>query len=264
MQLIDTHAHLDMQELYLRLQEVFNRSQEHNIVHIITVGINMESNAMAVSLSETYSFVSATVGVHPHEAHDLSTDEQDNLRKWLSLPHVVGAGEIGLDFYRNYSPRADQIRCFGQQLDIAANARKPIVFHIRNAFPDFFRIVRPFIGHLASGIVHCFSGDWSIAQKCLEMGFFLSIPGVVTYPKALDLHDVVKKAPLESLLLETDAPFLTPVPFRGKINEPAYVYYTAQKIAGLRGESINNIAMITTANAIRAFNLKERKIDQKM
>ncbi|SFM69284.1 TatD family hydrolase [Thermodesulforhabdus norvegica] len=255
MYLIDTHAHLDMPELFPQLTDVLDRAKKNNLIHIVTVGINLESSHRAADIAETHSFVSATAGIHPHGAHDLSQEEQEQLVALLEKPRVVALGETGLDFYRNYSPRDDQIRCFGQQLDIAVAAGKPVVFHIREAFQKFFEILRPYTGRIKAGIVHCFSGDWPVARRCLDMGLYLSIPGVVTYPKAVALQEVVKKAPLERLLVETDAPFLTPAPFRGKVNEPAYVVHTARKIAELRKEDFEKVAHITTENAMDVFKL---------
>lgn len=256
MNLIDTHAHLDMPELLDRIQEVLKSARDNKVMHIITVGISLESSHKAITLAQSYPSLSATAGIHPHGAHELSPSEEARLIALLEQPCVVALGETGLDFYRNYSPRDDQIRCFGQQLDIAVTVGKPVVFHIRNAFSEFFRIVYPYAEKISAGVVHCFSGDWSVARKCLDMGFYLSIPGVVTYPKAIELQEVVKKAPLESLLLETDAPFLAPMPFRGRVNEPAYVVNTARKIAELRNEDFEDVAVTTTRNALKVFGIK--------
>ena len=255
MRLVDTHSHLDFEELASDLEQVLLRAAQKGVVHIITVGISMETSEKAISLSSNLDQVSATVGIHPHGAHAITEGERRLLLEWLSLPEVVALGEIGLDYYRNYQPRDLQRKCFAAQLDIAVQAQKPVVFHIREAFDDFFEIVSPLTTKISGGIVHCFSGDWEIAKRCFDLGFFISIPGVVTYPKATTLQDVVKRSPLDRLLIETDAPFLAPHPYRGKTNEPAFVFYTAQKIAEIRGEGLEKIAEITTQNAVRAFGI---------
>ncbi len=255
MQLIDTHAHLDFPELYSDLNGVFKRAKDKGVVHIITVGISLETSEKALKLAESFDNVSATAGIHPHGAHLLSPEEKNQIKDLLSSEFVVAMGEIGLDYYRNYQPQDVQKRCFIEQMEIASESNKPVVFHVRQAFDDFLKIVKPFSRRIKTGIVHCFSGDWQIAKLCLGMGFFISIPGVVTFSKAFMLQNVVKNVPLDSILIETDAPFLAPEPYRGKPNEPSYVWYTAKKIAELRGMDIEEIGAITTRNAIRAFGL---------
>ena len=255
MKLVDTHAHLDFPELSQDLDGVFNRARKNFVVHIITVGIDIESSKKSLEFARSFPWVSATAGIHPHGAHELSQDEERPLRELVAHPEVVAVGEIGLDYYRDRQPRHIQRKCFEQQLAIAADAKKPVVFHIRDAFEDFLSIIKPVAGKLAGGVVHCFSGDWEIAKKCLDLGFYISIPGVVTYPKAFTLQDVVKKLPLDRMLLETDAPFLTPVPYRGKPNEPSYVYHTAEKVAQIKEVALETLAEETSRNAARIFGV---------
>jgi len=255
MKLVDTHAHLDFPELSQDLEGVFIRARERSVIHIVTVGIDIESSFASLKLAQSFTWVSATAGIHPHGAHELTPQEIDQLRNLLARKEVVALGEIGLDYYRDRQPRPLQKRCFIQQLEIAIEAGKPVVFHIREAFEDFFSIVEPLAPKLAGGVVHCFSGDWEIAKRCLDLGFYISIPGVVTYPKAFILQDVVKKVPVDRILTETDAPFLTPVPYRGKPNEPSYVFYTAQKIAEIKGMDLETLGEQTTKNAVNVFNI---------
>lgn len=255
MKLVDTHAHLDFPELLHDLDGVFSRARERFVVHIVTVGIDMESSVKSLELARSYPHVSATAGIHPHAAHELTLEEEGHLRALVSNPEVVAVGEIGLDYYRDRQPRHVQRKCFAQQLDIAVDAKKPTVFHIRDAFDDFFSVVKPVASKLVAAVVHCFSGDWDIARKCLDLGFYISVPGVVTYPKAFTLQDVVKKLPVDRMLFETDAPFLAPVPYRGKSNEPSYVYYTAEKVAEIRQEALDFLVEQTTQNAVRAFGI---------
>ncbi len=256
MRLVDTHAHLDFPELSGDLDGVFRRARENTVIHIITVGIDIERSEQSIAIAGTFPHVSATVGIHPHGAHVLSSEEQDTLRRLLTADRVVAAGEIGLDYYRDHQPRTVQKECLMQQLEIAIEVQKPVVFHIRDAFEDFLSLVQPYVSRLKGGVVHCFSADWEIAKRCMSMGFVLSIPGVVTYENANTLHNVVRNISLEALLLETDAPFLAPVPYRGKPNEPSYVLHTAQKIAHLKGREVEEVAEITTQNAIKVFRLE--------
>lgn len=256
MRLIDTHAHLDFPELSGDLPGVFERAKEKGVFHIITVGISLDTSKKALELSRTFANVSATAGIHPHGAHPLSEQEKSELKALLSDDAVVALGEIGLDYYRNYQPHDVQKLCFRQQLEIATEIKKTVVFHVRQAFDDFFNIVKPFFSRLHAGVVHCFSGDWEIARRCLDLGFYISIPGVVTFAKAAVLRDVLRKLPLDRILVETDAPFLAPEPYRGKPNEPSYVFYTAMEIARIKEIDPHELGEATTQNAIRAFKLE--------
>lgn len=253
--LIDTHAHLDFPEFGPDLNVFLGRAAERGVDTIVTVGIDVAGSRTAVELAESHAEIFATVGIHPHDSFELDDGVLGELRALALRERVVACGETGLDYYRNYQPEEIQKRCFVQQLELACEVRLPVVFHVRNAHEDFFRIVERFAHRMAGGILHCFSGDWEVAQRCLDMGFFLSIPGTVTFPKSHIQQDVVRRAPFDRLLVETDAPYLTPVPFRGKTNEPAYVYYTAAKVAELRGCTFEEAALQTTLNARRAFGL---------
>ncbi len=255
--LIDTHAHLDFSEFSANLSSVLQRAAQAGVSRIITIGIDLASSERAVTLAQAHQGVYATIGVHPHDAFAMDPAFSDRLKALCSRPKVVAVGETGLDFFRNYRPVPVQRDCFRTQLQLAVQVKLPVVFHIREAFDDFFEIVSPFVKELQGGVLHCFSGDWTVARRCLDMGFFLSVPGVVTYPKALALQDVVRKAPLDRLLVETDSPYLTPVPHRGKTNEPCHVLHTAKKMAQLRGISLKELALATTKNARTVFGLDE-------
>lgn len=252
---VDTHAHLDFPELGRDLDGVLQRAERAGVRRIVTIGIDLESSRKAIALAQAHEQVYATVGLHPHGARALSEETIAELRELASRERVVAIGEVGLDFYRDRQPRPVQRECFRQQLELACGIGLPVVFHIREAHADFLDIVRDFAGRLGGGILHCFSGDWAVASRCLDLGFFLSIPGTVTYSKAQMQQDVVVKAPMDRLLVETDAPFLAPVPFRGKDNEPSYVIYTVQKIAQLRGCPYEEVALRTSENASLAFGL---------
>ncbi len=253
---VDTHAHLDFPELGRDLDGVLQRADKAGVVRIITIGIDLDTSRKAVALAHEYTQIYATVGLHPHGARILDESSLTALKSLATEERVVAVGEIGLDYYRDRQPRPVQRECFAQQLEVACTAALPAVFHVREAHDDFLGIVGEFADRLPGGVLHCFSGDWAIARRCLDLGFFLSIPGTVTYAKAHAQQEVVRKAPLDRLLVETDAPYLAPVPFRGKDNEPSFVIYTVQKIAQLRGCSYDDVARQTSANAVSAFGIQ--------
>jgi TatD DNase family protein len=253
---VDTHAHLDFPELGRDLSGVLQRAERAGVVRIVTIGIDIESSRRAIALAQGHEQVYATVGLHPHGARPLDEAALAELKRLGSQKRVVAIGEVGLDYYRDRQPRPVQRECFSQQLELACEIGLPVVFHIRDAHEDFFSIVEKFSERLAGGILHCFSADWTVARRCLELGFFLSIPGTVTYAKAQAQQVVARKAPLERLLVETDAPYLAPVPFRGKENEPSYVIYTVQKIAQLRDCPYEEVARKTSENAVLAFGIE--------
>jgi TatD DNase family protein len=253
--LIDTHAHLDFPELARDLDSVMERASRAGVREIVTIGIDVESSRRAVKLAEADPRIYATVGVHPHGAQHLEEPIMNILRRLAGSKRVVAVGEIGLDYYRDRQPRPIQQQCLRQQVELACELGLTAVFHVRDAHSDFLDIIRDYEGSLRRAVLHCFSGDWAIAEKALDMGFYLSIPGTVTYPKSEVQQDVVRRCPSDRLLLETDAPFLAPVPFRGKDNEPSYVLYTAQKVAQLRQATLDEVAHQTTLNAHAAFGI---------
>lgn len=258
--LIDTHAHLDFPELAGDLEAVLQRAVRNNVVQIVTIGISLAASRAAVRLAQSHRGVSATIGIHPHDARRLNGDELETLRALGQQRKVVAVGEIGLDYYRDRQPRDIQRECLRQQVELACELGLPAVFHVRDGYPDFFEIISGYRDSLKDGVMHCFSGDWQVAEKCLDMGFYLSIPGSVTFPKAQWQQDVARRAPLDRLLVETDAPFLAPVPYRGKVNEPSYVVHTAQKIARLRGCELREFARQSSHNARKVFSLPQEEI----
>lgn len=253
--LIDTHAHLDFPELSSDLPSVLKRAEQKGIDEIITIGIDLPTSRKAVELAQTYPRIYATVGIHPHGSSRLTNAELMILRDLSRQKGVVAIGEIGLDYYRNYRPHEIQKDCLHQQLEMALQVDLPVVFHIRDAYDDFLEIIRNYASRLKGVVLHCFSGDWKIARQCLDLGFYLSIPGTVTFSKAQVQQDVVQRMPPDRLLLETDAPFLAPVPYRGKPNEPAFMIHTAEKVAELRRLPLEELAAQTTRNAYRVFRL---------
>ncbi len=256
--MIDTHAHLDMKDFDKDRQATLDRALEGGITHIITIGIDLSSSLKALELAKTYDFVYASVGYHPHNATQIDQQVMGELEKLVSEPKVVAWGEIGLDFYRRYSPPDTQVEAFKRQLGIAMDLDLPVIIHDREAHRELFEILKEMRKAKTKGVIHCFSGNYDMAMALIEMGYYISIPGTVTYKKALQVQEVATGIPLDRLLVETDAPFLAPVPYRGKRNEPLFVTYTAQKIAELRNLSSQEVALKTSENAKRVFDLPDK------
>jgi TatD DNase family protein len=211
----------------------------------------------ALEIAHSHSSVYAILGVHPHNAKEIDEETYSTLTKLCRDEKVRAYGEIGLDFYRNLSPRAVQLTRFREQIVLARELGLPIVIHDREAHRETLEILRSEKAEECKGIIHCFSGDYEMAKDCIEMGFYISVPGTITYKNADGFQEIVRRLPLESLLIETDAPFLAPVPFRGKRNEPSFVRYTAQKVAEIKKVSFEKFAEITTENALRIYGLKD-------
>jgi TatD DNase family protein len=253
--LIDSHAHLEMKEFDRDRDEVVERARQAGIEAIVTVGTNLDDCVKAVSLAERYREVYAAVGIHPHDVKEINDKTYGLLKELAGHEKVVAYGEIGLDFYRDRSPRDTQIRCFGEQLDVAAELGLPVIIHDREAHEQTVRMLKA-RKDIKGGIIHCFSGDAAMARECLDMGFFISIPGPVTYPKAIKITDVVKYVPLERLLVETDCPYLTPNPHRGGRNEPAFVVHTAKRVAEIKKMPYEEVEKITSRNTKTVFNIQ--------
>lgn len=253
--LIDSHAHLEMREFDHDRDTVIERAETAGVEYIITVGTTLAECAKAVSIARTRSRVYAAVGIHPHEVKSITPSTYDSLRKLARNERVVAYGEIGLDFFRNLSPRDVQIQRFGEQLELAKEVDLPIIIHDREAHKETLEMLSTWKG-TRGGVVHCFSGDERMAIKCVDMGFYVSIPGSITYKKSETLYAVVKKVPLANLLIETDAPYLTPHPHRGKRNEPAFIVHTAKKIAEIKEVPFEELASVTSENAKNLFRIR--------
>jgi len=252
---IDSHAHLEMKEFDPDRPQVIERAVAKGITGIITIGTDIESSRQAVALAKTDKNIWATVGGHPHDAASYKTETQPQLSQLAEDPLVVAIGEIGLDFYRNLSPQKQQKETFRHLIHLARSVNLPIIIHDREAHAEVLAILREEKAWEVGGVFHCFSGDWEMARQCLDMNFFLSITGAVTYKKGGVLEEVVRQAPIESLLLETDAPFLSPHPFRGKRNEPAYLVHTAEHVARVRNITLPELSQAILENTCRAFKL---------
>lgn len=257
--LIDSHAHIDDQKFNEDREVILENARAAGIEFIINPGADEASSYRAVEMSEKYPMVYATVGIHPHDAKDYEPQKHDALLKeWAKKEKVVAIGEIGLDYHYDYSPRDIQQEVFIRQLIIAKEVKLPIVIHNRESMEDMVRILKEYFTPEYGGIMHSYSGSVEMAKVFLEMGFYLSISGPLTFSNARKLPEVVAMMPLERLLVETDSPYLTPTPHRGKRNEPAYVRFVAAEIARIRGISLEEIEEITTQNAKTVFGITKK------
>ncbi len=253
--MIDTHVHFNGKDLGdpAILPSVLERAKFAGVHGFVVVGYDLASSERAVTLAASDPRMWATVGVHPHDAAHYLPGTESRLRELAAHERTVAVGEIGLDFYRDLSPRDDQERVFRAQIAVARAANLPIVIHCRDAYPETLAVLEAEAGGIGV-ILHCFAGDMGDAERALSRGWFLGVGGTVTYKKNDALRDIVRAAPRASLLLETDAPYLSPEPLRGKFpNEPARVALVAQRIAAVRGESGETVVSYTTDNAARAF-----------
>ncbi len=253
--LIDTHAHLDLEEFAADFPEVLERAKENGVGWIVNIGYDLESSRRAVALARQFPQFYAAIGVHPHEAEGADEATWPVLTDLASEPKAVAVGEIGLDYYRDLSPRPRQQAVFRRQIALARELGRPVIIHDRDAHQDTLTILKEERAGELGGVMHCFSGSWETAKECLKLGFYISIAGPVTFRNAPKVQEVAQKAPLDRLLVETDSPYLAPDPYRGKRNESAYVRLVAEKIASLRGIGFEQVAEATTANARRLFGI---------
>ncbi|MBI1923755.1 TatD family hydrolase [Candidatus Poribacteria bacterium] len=245
--LIDSHAHIQLNEFDVDREAVLARAREAGVHAILTVGFDLKTSRGAIALAERHEHIYATVGMHPHDAKALNDETLQIFRELAAHPKVLALGEMGLDYYRDLSPRPLQKIAFERQLELAEELDLPIVIHNREAYHDILPILLARRGRVR-GVMHCFSGDVEIMRQSLDIGFYIGIGGPVTYRKSDALQAVAREVPAERLLVETDCPWLAPQFRRGKRNEPAYVRSTAEQIAKLRGVSLDEIGEITTRN----------------
>jgi TatD DNase family protein len=256
---IDSHCHIEMNSFDEDRTEVIERARAAGVEIIVDVGngdVASDSHSQAFLLADRYPFVYTTVGVHPHEASLFDNELEARLLDLVSHSKVIAWGEIGLDFYYDNSPRDVQSEVFRRQLRRARDRNLPVVIHTREAEPETLAILREeWAGAGLQGIIHCFTGTREFAEQAIDLGFLISFSGVVTFKSAVDLQQSAAKLPLNRILVETDSPFLTPVPFRGRRNEPAFVVETARVIAALRDIPLEEFARVTSQNFLQLFNL---------
>ncbi len=250
--LIDSHCHLYLKNLDADLPAVLERAANQGVTRVICRGIALETGERGAAISAAHDTVFAAVGIHPNYSNDLLGDFLDHLRSLAIEEKVVAIGEIGLDYYRDYCPRARQQEIFSQQLELALELDLPVIIHNRSADVDVIANLKE--SGIKEGVAHCFSGGIQLAEQFLELGFYISFAGNLTY-KNSDLPIVAQNLPLERLLVETDAPFLSPVPFRGKLNEPGHTRFVALKLAAIKGMELAELAHSTRKNAEQLFGL---------
>ena len=251
--LIDTHCHLEMDEFNPDRDLVINRALHAGVQTIITIGSDMDSIIKGLKLSKKYDCIFTSIGIHPHDAKDFSNEVYKKLKTWATNEKVVAIGETGLDYHYDNSPREVQKDVFREHLVLTKETRLPVIIHSREAQKDTLDIIKE--SGVNRGVFHCFSGDIDMAKKGMDMGFLISIAGPVTFKNARRLREIAKAIPDDYLLIETDAPYLTPEPFRRKRNEPSYIVHTAKFLAELRGITLEDLARITTLNAKRLFSI---------
>jgi TatD DNase family protein len=255
--LIDSHAHIQSKEYAGEVEAVIARAREAGVEKIIAVGGagDMSSNTEAIALAKTFPDIYATVGMHPHDAKDVGANELKKLKELAADPKVVAVGETGLDYYYDNSPREVQRRVFAEFIHLARETGLPIVVHERDAAHDVADLLRAEGAGKLRGVIHCFTGNYEAACAYLDLGFYISFTGIITFKNAEALRDVVRKVPLERIFVETDSPYLTPVPYRGRRNEPAYVRYVAETVARLKELSLEEVARVTTQNVQELFSI---------
>lgn len=254
--LFDTHCHLDDEKLVKDVPGVLARAEKAGLVGMATIGCDYRSSLFSLHLAEKYAQVVAVVGFHPCDVDKLDKDAMEELAEMAQAPKARAIGEIGLDYHWDNVPREVQRQKFIEQIHLAKDLKMPIVIHDRDAHGDLFNILRKENAGEFGGIMHCFSGSKELAKEAMKMGFMISAGGPVTFKNSRHLPEVVKNIPLDYLLLETDSPYLTPEPYRGKLNEPANVYFVAEKIAAIRNMPVEELAEITTQNALRFYKIE--------
>lgn len=258
LELIDSHAHVDMAEFDADRTDMLARAQAAGVRNVLAIGGAPGALASSMPFAERYDWIYAAAGIHPHEAKLATPEHYDELAKLAQHPKFLALGEIGLDYHYDHSPRDVQQRVFTEQLDLARRTGRPIIIHCREAWPDCLTLLdRHWRSSGLGGIFHCFSGTLEEARRGTEMGFMVSFAGNATYPKTQNLRDVAAALPLESILIETDSPFLAPQPFRGKRNEPAFVAEVARTLATVRNLAPQEFAAATAENFRRFFRLSE-------
>lgn len=253
MPLVDSHCHIDFDPLSARIDEVLANARDNDVSHLLCVAVNLEDFPRILALSEQHPHIYASVGVHPNEQEGRDP-EVGELVELARHPRVVAIGETGLDYFRSEGDLDWQRDRFRRHIDAARRSAKPLIIHSRNAPQDTIRLMREEGAGQAGGVMHCFAEDWTMAEQALEIGFYISFSGIVTFKNAAAIQDVARRAPLDRILVETDSPYLAPVPYRGKTNEPAYVRHTAEYVAELRGLSYDEVAAATSENFFRLFS----------
>ncbi len=256
MELFDSHCHVDEEKFDGDREEVLARMRAAGVTRYAVIGSDMASSRHAADYAQNHAGCWAAVGIHPHEARTLRPGDLELLAQWVREERVQAIGEIGLDYYYDLSPRDVQAQVCEAQMELAWELDVPVAYHIRDAHQDMLDIMKRHRNHLTGGIIHCFSGSWEIAKEYLKLGYYISFAGPVTFRKAPKLQECAVNVPRDRLLIETDSPYLAPEPVRGRRNEPTNVRYVCEKLAALRGESVEELAACTTRNALAAYHIQ--------
>ncbi len=252
---VDSHCHLDFPDLANNLDELLDKMRVNNVSHALCVSVNLQDFPRVLTLAETNPNLFASVGVHP-DYENLAEPQAAQLVALADHPRVIAIGETGLDYFRLKGDLEWQRERFRQHIRAARTSGKPLIIHTRAAAADTLRIMAKEGADSIGGVMHCFTESWEVAQQALEMNFYISFSGIVTFKKAASLKEIAKMVPLDRMLIETDSPYLAPVPHRGKINQPAFVRHVAEEIAALRGISLDEVAAATTQNFFNLFKIK--------
>ncbi len=253
--LFDSHAHIDDNRYSRDRDLVLEHARDNGVKYILNPGADLNSSIAAVNLAEKYDMIYAAVGVHPHDAKNMDENTLAILKSLTNRNKVVAIGEIGLDFYRDLSPRQEQEKWFKKQIELAQEVKLPIIIHSRDAHGKVFDILKEYNAGDMGCVMHCYSSSVELAREYIKMGVYISLAGPITFKNAARAYDLAKEIPLEWLLIETDAPYLTPEPHRGKRNEPAYVRYVAEQVARAKGISLQEVSEQSTENAKKLFNI---------
>jgi len=257
MQLVDSHCHIDFEDLAKRQDKVLENARNNEVAYMLAVSVCLEDFPRVLKLAQEHKHIFASVGVHPNH----KGTHEPNVEELIALgndPNIIAIGETGLDYFHNEGDPSCQQKRFQCHIEAARSLNKPLIIHTRNAAEDTMNSLRDSDAATAGGVMHCFAEDWDIAQQALDIGFYISFSGIVTFKSAASIQKVARKAPLDRILVETDAPFLAPVPHRGKTNEPAFVRHTAEYVAELRGISVQELAEATSNNFFTLFKSANR------
>lgn len=253
MQLIDSHSHLILDPFNNDRDDVIEQAFSNNITHLIQSCDNLDEIKENIKLTKKYKNIYSSVGIHPHEAKTWTDKSKEEIINYSKEEKVVAIGETGLDYYYNLSPKETQLFVFREQVKIAKEVNLPLIIHTRDAFDETFEILKD--ENPKKGVFHCFTGDVKAAKEALEIGFYISFSGIITFKNATPIKEAAKETPLDKILIETDSPFLAPIPHRGKRNEPKYVKHVAEEIARIKEISVEEVANITTRNAKKLFGI---------
>jgi TatD DNase family protein len=253
--LIDSHAHYDDERFDIGRDEVMKKIISHGVAAVVNPSTNLASMRKVLEMSESYDFLYAALGIHPHEAVEFSNSSLDAIREMSRSGKVVAIGEVGLDYHYDFSPRETQRECFAAHIGLAGELKLPLIIHDRDAHKDVIDIIKSENANFTGGVFHCFPGSIEMAREVLDAGFYISLGGTVTFKNARKPVEVAKYIPIDRLLVETDSPYMTPVPHRGKRNDSGYLPLIVQKIAEIRNMEVEQVAQVTTENTCRLFNL---------